>query len=112
METIFINTENSKIYELHRFVFIFSQGSDLKISNENNAIQNFSIYSTWKNITQQYKNNEIKIIAATCYNEFELIDVSSSVSDIQFYIKYIIKSLKHYPLILLPIFVSIGLITD
>ena len=43
-------------------------------------------------------------------DEFELHDVSCSVSDIQDYINYIIKNMKHYPLILLSIFTSIGLI--
>ena len=46
-----------------------------------------------KNIRKQYKNNKLTIIAPTWNNEFELPDGFYSVSDIQDYIKYIIK--KH-----------------
>ena len=65
-----------------------------------------------KNIRQKYKNNKFKIIAPTWNDEFELLDGSNSVSDIQNYIEYIIKSMKHCLLILLFIFTPIGLITD
>ena len=57
------------------------------------ALQNLSIYYTWKNIRQQYKNDKHKTIAPTWYDEFELPDGSYSVSDIQDYIQYILK--KH-----------------
>ena len=57
------------------------------------ALQNLSIYYTWKNIGQQYKNDKLKTIAPTWYDEFELPDGSYSVSDIQHYIQYILK--KH-----------------
>ena len=40
--------------------------------------------------TKQYKNNKLKIIAPTWYDEFELSDGSYSMSDIQDHIKYII----------------------
>ena len=45
------------------------------------------------NIRKQYKNNKLKIIAPTWNDEFELPDDSYPVSDIQDYIKHIIK--KH-----------------
>ena len=57
------------------------------------ALQNLSIYYTWKNITKQYKTINLKIIAPTQNYEFELPDGSYSVSYVQDYIKYIIK--KH-----------------
>ena len=66
----------------------------------------------WKNIRQQHKNNKLKTIAQTWNDEFELPDGSYFVSDIQGYIEYIIKNMKHCPLILLFPFTSIGLITD
>ena len=53
--------------------------------------KNVSIYYTWKNLRKQYKNNKPKLIAPTWIEEFELPDGSYSVSDIQDYIKYIIK---------------------
>ena len=54
METIFMNTENSKTNEL-----------ELKSSNKNVSRQNLSIYYAWKNIRKHYKNNKLKIIAPT-----------------------------------------------
>ena len=65
MEKIFMNTENSKISELHKFVLIFSQKLNLRNSTKHVALQNLSIYYNWKNIRQQYKNNKLKIIAPT-----------------------------------------------
>ena len=59
MEAIFKNTENSKTNELHTSVIHLSQRS----SNKDVALQNLSIYYTWKNIRKRYKNNNLKIIA-------------------------------------------------
>ena len=93
METIFMNTENSKMKLPHKFVLNLSQRLDLRSSNENVALQNFSTYYTWKSIRKQYKNNKLEIIATTWNDKFELPDSFYSVSDIQDYFKYIIK--KH-----------------
>ena len=67
------------------------QRLDLRSSKKHVALQNLSIYYTWKNIRKQYKNSKLKLIAPTWNDEFELPDCSYSVSDIQNYIKYIIK---------------------
>ena len=48
-----------------------------------------------KIVKQHHKNNKPKIIAPTWNDEFELRDSSYSVSDIQEYINYIIKNMKH-----------------
>ena len=111
MEKIFINTETSKTKELHKFVFNLSQRLDLKSSNKHVALQNLSIYYTWKNIRKQYKNHKLKIIAPTWNNEFELPDGSYFVSDTQDYMKYIIK--KHETLTqILSIYVYINRINN
>ena len=86
--------------EPHKFVLNLSQGLELRSSNKHVALQNLSIYYTWKNIRKQYKNNKLKIIAPTFNDKFELPDGSYSVSDIQYYIKYIIK--KHKTLTTIP----------
>ena len=39
METIFMNTENSKTNEPHKFVLNLSQGLDLRISTKHIALQ-------------------------------------------------------------------------
>ena len=57
------------------------------------ALANLSIYYTWKNIKSAYNNNKFKISAPTWNDEFDLLDGSYSISDIQEYFEYTIK--KH-----------------
>ena len=66
---------------------------DLRTGEKVVSLWNLSIYYTWKNITSSYNNNEFKISAPTWNNKFESPDGSYSVSDIQYYFKYILK--KH-----------------
>ena len=82
-----MKTENSKTIEEHKFVLNLTQRLNLKSLNKHVAPQNLSFYYTWKNITQQYKNNKLKITAPTWNNEFELLNGSYSVSDIEDYIE-------------------------
>ena len=89
-----MNAENSKTNEPHKFVINLSQRLDLRSSDKHVALQNLYIYYKWKNIRKQYKNNKLKIIAPISNDEFELPDGSYSVSDIQDYIKYIMKKHK------------------
>ena len=101
METIFMNTENSKINKHHKFVLNLSQRLDIKSTVGYITLQYLIIHYTWKNIRKQYKNNKLKIIAPTWNNELQLLNGSYYVSDIQDDIKYIIKkyeTMKH-PLI-------------
>ena len=93
-------TENSKTNERHKFVLNLSQRIDLRSSDEHVALQNLSIYYTWKNIGKEYKNNKLKVISTTWNDEFELPDGSYSAPDIQDYIDYIIK--KHETLTTIP----------
>ena len=51
METIFMNTENSKTSQPDRFKLDLTDKPNLKHSNKNMALANLSIYYTWKNIT-------------------------------------------------------------
>ena len=46
METIFMNTENSKASEPHRFKLDFTDKRNLKNSNKNLALANLSICCT------------------------------------------------------------------
>ena len=95
METIFVNTENSKANEPHKFVLNLSQKLGLRSSDKHVALQNLSIYCTWKNIRKQWKKNKLEIIAPTWKAEFELPDGSYSVSNIQDCIEFIIKNMKN-----------------
>ena len=54
MEAIFMNMENSKTNEPHKFVLNLLQSLDLRGSNEHVTLQNLSIYYRWKNIRKQY----------------------------------------------------------
>ena len=82
-----MNTKNSKTNEPHKFALHSSQRSDLKSLGVHVALQNLSIYCTWKNVRKQYKNNKLKIIAPTWNDESELPDGFYSVSGIQDCIK-------------------------
>ena len=57
METMFVKTENSQTSKPHKSVLNLSQRLDLRSSDKHVALQNVSIYYTWKNIRKQYKNN-------------------------------------------------------
>ena len=93
METILINTLNSKTNESNRFMYQFTDKLNLKNPNKNIALPNLSIYYIWKNIKSVYNNSKFKISTPNWNDEFNLPDRSYSVSDIDDYIKYIIK--KH-----------------
>ena len=93
METIFMNTENSKTSEPHRFKLDLTDKLNLKDPKKNMALANLSIYYTWKNIKSEYNNIKFKISATTWNDTFDLPDGSYSISDIQDYFQFIIK--KH-----------------
>ena len=93
METFFINSKNSKTNEPNRFKYDLIDKLDLKNPNKNMTLANLSIYYTWKNVKSSYSNNKFKISAPTWNETFDLPDGSHNISEIQGYIKYIIK--KH-----------------
>ena len=93
MDTIFMNSENSKNSEPHVLIRKLTNKLDLRIGEKVIALSNLSIYYTWKNIKSSYNNNKSKISTLTWNDEFELPDGSYSVSDIQDYFEYILK--KH-----------------
>ena len=89
MDTIFMNSENSKISMPHILKLKLTSKLDLRIGEKIIALSNLSIYYKWRNIKSLYINNKFKISAPTWNDEFELLDLSYSVSDIQDYFKYI-----------------------
>ena len=93
METIFMNIENSKSNESHRFRLSLLDKLDFKNSNKNIALSNLRIYCTWKNIKSACNNNKFKVSAPTWNDTFDLPDVSFFIGDIQDYLEFIIK--KH-----------------
>ena len=93
MDTIFMNSENSKTFEPHVLMLKLTNKLDIRIGEKIIALSNLSIYYTWKNIKSSYNNNKFKISAPTWNDKFELPGGSYSVSDIQDYFEYILK--KH-----------------
>ena len=78
MNTIFMNSENSKTFDTHRLLLNLTEKIDLRRKYRSIALSNLSIYYTWKNIKNSY--------------QFELPDGSYSISDIQGYFEYILKT--------------------
>ena len=93
MDTIFMNSENSRTSDYYVLVLKLADKLDQRRGQKSVALSNLSIYYTWKNIKSSYKNNKFKIFAPAWNDEFELPDGSYSTSDIQHYFEYIIK--KH-----------------
>ena len=82
MDTIFMNSENSKNSELLVLILKLTYMLDLRIGEKAIALSNLSIYYIWRNIKSSYNNNEFKISGPKRNDEFELPDGSYCVSDI------------------------------
>ena len=90
METIFMNTENSKASQPHRYKFYFTDKLDLR-NNKTISLVSLSIYYTWQNIKPRFKNDHFKITAPTWDETFDLPDGSYTLPNIQDYFLYIVK---------------------
>ena len=86
-----MNSENSKTSKPHVLILKLTNKLDLRIGKNIIALSNLSVCSTQKNIKSSYNNNKLKISAPTWNDEFELLDGSYSVSDMQDYFEYILK---------------------
>ena len=94
MDTIFMNSENSKKPKPHVLILTLTNKIDLRMGKNVIALSNLSIYYIWRNIKSSYNNNKFKISAPTWNDEFKLPDGSYSVSDIQDYFEYILKNME------------------
>ena len=79
MDTIFMNSVNSKTPKLHVLVLKLTNKLDLRVGKKFIALSNLSIYYTWENIKSSSNNNKFKTSAQTWNDEFELPDGSYSV---------------------------------
>ena len=91
MEAIFMNNENSKTNEPHRYKLDLTDKLNLKNPNKRMPLANLGIYYTWKNIKSEYNNNKFKISAPALNDIFDLPDHIYSIADIQDYFEFIIK---------------------
>ena len=79
METIFINTENSKTNKPHRFRLTQADKLNIKNTPKNMVLAKLSIYYTRKSIKSSHKNNKFKISAPTWNDEFDFSVGSYSI---------------------------------
>ena len=82
MDTIFMNSENSKTSKPHVLILKLTNKLDLRIAEKIIALSNLSVYYKWKNIKSSYNNNKFKLSASIWSDKFELPDGSYSLSDI------------------------------
>ena len=76
MDSIFMNSENSKTSDPHILLLNLPDKINLKRSERYVALSNLSIYYAWKYIKQSSKNNKFKPSAPTWNEEVELSDGS------------------------------------
>ena len=74
METIFINTENSKTSEALRFRSNLTKKTKKILKNM--ALADLSINFTWEKMKSVYNNNKFIISAPTWNDTFDLADGS------------------------------------
>ena len=86
-----MNSENSEISEPHVLIHQLTDKLRKEVK-KSVALSKISNYYTWKNIKSSYNNNKFKISAPRLNDKFELPDGSYSVSDIQDYFEYILKT--------------------
>ena len=91
MNTIFMNSGNSKTSHPHRLSFNLKDKTDLKRKDKYIALSNLSIYYTSKNTKKSYKNDKFRTSAPTWNEKF---DLPYSTADILDYFEYILK--KHW----------------
>ena len=70
MDTIFMDSENSRTSEYHVLVLELTDKLDLRRGQKTVALSNLSIYYTWKNVKSSYSNNKLKISAPTWSEQF------------------------------------------
>ena len=85
MDTIFMNSDNSKTSEPHILKLKLPDKLDLRLDKKVIALSDISMYYTWNNIKSSYNNNKFKISTPTWNKEFTLPGWSYSVSNIQDY---------------------------
>ena len=85
MDTIFINSKNSKTDEPNRFRLYLTDKINLENKNKMITLVNTSVYYTWKNVKEEYNNNKFKITAPTWDETFSLPNGSYTIAAIQDY---------------------------
>ena len=71
MDTIFMNSKNSRSPKPHILILKLTNKLDLRTGKKVVALSNLNIYYTWKNIQSSCNNNKFKISAPTWNDKFE-----------------------------------------
>ena len=82
MNTISLNSKNSKTSDTHRLLLNLTDKINWKRSDKYVALSIRSMYNIWKNIKKSYKNNKFNISAPTWNEELELPGGSYYILDI------------------------------
>ena len=90
MDTIFMNSENSKTPKPHVLILKFTNKLDLRMGEK--VIYQILVFITHGKTKSSYNNNKFEISTPTWNDKFELPGGSYSVSDIQNYLEYILKN--------------------
>ena len=69
MDSIFMNSENSKTSKHNVLVLKLTDKLDLRRGQKTVALSNLSTYYTWKKVKSSYNNNKFKISAPTWSEE-------------------------------------------
>ena len=72
MDTIFMNSENSRTSEYHILVLKLADKLDLGRGKKSVALSNLCIYYRWKTIKSSYNKNKFKISTPTWTDEIDL----------------------------------------
>ena len=91
IDTIFVNSRNSKTSDPHRLLLNLSYETNLKRKDKYIPLWNLSIYSIWENIKKSYRNNKFKYQLRYGITKLNYLRDNYSVSDIQDYFKHIFK---------------------
>ena len=73
MDTLFVNSDNSKTFKLHVLKLKLTSKLDSRIGEKVIALSNLSIYYTWRSIKSSYNNNKFKISAPTWNDELNCL---------------------------------------
>ena len=65
MDTISMNSKNSKISKPYVLIIKSADKLDLRRGENRIVLSSLSIYYTWRNIKSSYNNNKFKISAST-----------------------------------------------
>ena len=74
MDTISMNSRNSKTYQSSRLLLNLTDKIKLKRSDKYVDYSKLSMYCTWKNIKKVIKSNKLEILAPIWSKKFELPD--------------------------------------